>query len=84
MPIEWMVEEESPIGSTIGTVKDRLAILNNASQWLDRTRFKLDYRSETQAFLLDAKTGMFTGDWVGSIHETFVSRRPDVQCETGL
>jgi hypothetical protein len=57
MPIEWMMEEESPVGTMLGTVKDRLAILNNASQWLDRIRFKVDSRSQTQAFLLDPNTG---------------------------
>ena len=57
MPIEWMMEEESSVGTMIGTVKDRLAILNNASQWLDRIRFKVDSRSQTQAFLLNPNTG---------------------------
>ncbi|CAF1569954.1 unnamed protein product [Rotaria sordida] len=29
IPIEWMIEEESPIGTIIGTVKEILLLINN-------------------------------------------------------
>ena len=41
MPIEWMIEEESPIGTRIGKVKDTLLLINNFSQLIDQISFEI-------------------------------------------
>ena len=58
MPIEWMIEEESPIGTRIGNLKEVLLSINNNSQIVDRVRMQLNINNDTQAFHFNASTGL--------------------------
>jgi len=60
MPIEWMIQEESPIGTIIGTVKDTLLLINNSSELIDQLSFKLN--NDAQSFLLNSQTGLITSN----------------------
>jgi hypothetical protein len=58
MPIQWMIEEESPIGTIIGTIKDILLLINNSSKLIDQIHFKLNHnKPDAQSFLLNSQTG---------------------------
>jgi hypothetical protein len=61
MSIVWTVQEELPLGTTIGTVKDILFKLNdNRSQFMDKIHIKFDYQNvDAYAFLVNSTTGMF-------------------------
>ncbi len=56
MPIQWIIEEESPIGTVIGTVKETLLLINNSSQLIDQLSFQLN--NDGQSFLLNSQTGL--------------------------
>ncbi|CAF3103625.1 unnamed protein product, partial [Rotaria sp. Silwood2] len=57
IPIEWTIEEESPIGTIIGTVKDILLLINNSSQLIDNIYMKLNNtNNDAQSFLLNSQT----------------------------
>jgi hypothetical protein len=59
MPIQWMIEEESPIGTIIGTVKETLLLINNSSQLIDKISLKLNNENnDAQSFLLNSQTGL--------------------------
>lgn len=58
MPIEWIIEEESPVGTRIGNVKDILLMINNNSQLIDRIQMKFDTSNDTQSFHLNSSTGL--------------------------
>lgn len=58
MPIEWMIEEESPIGTRIGNVKDILLMVNNNSQLIDQIHMKFINNNDTQSFHLNSSTGL--------------------------
>lgn len=61
MPIQWMIEEERPIGTSIGTVKEILLFINNSSQLIDQLSFKItDLNRDAQSFLLNSQTGVIT------------------------
>jgi hypothetical protein len=63
MPIQWMIEEESPIGTIIGTVKETLLLINNSSQLIDKISLKLNNQNnDGQAFLLNSQTGIITSN----------------------
>ena len=63
MPIHWMIEEESPIGTIIGTVKETLSLINNSSQLIDQLFFKLSNQNvDAQSFLLNSQTGLLTSN----------------------
>ena len=58
MPIQWAVEEESPLGTIIGTVTETLSIINNSSHLMQQLQYKLNHtQTDSQAFLLNSKTG---------------------------
>jgi hypothetical protein len=58
MQIEWTIEEESPIGSTIGNIKEILLIINNNSQLLERIHMKLNDNKDSQSFHFNSSTGL--------------------------
>ncbi|CAF1436676.1 unnamed protein product, partial [Adineta ricciae] len=65
IPIQWMIKEESPIGTIIGTVKETLlSINNNSSELIDRLQFKVNptTNSDAQSFLLNSQTGLLTSN----------------------
>ena len=63
MPIQWMIEEERPIGTSIGTVKEILLFINNSSQLIDQLSFKItDLNQDAQSFLLNSQTGVITSN----------------------
>lgn len=63
MPIEWLIEEERPIGTSIGTVKEILFLINNSSQLIDQLSFKItDVNRDAQSFLLHSQTGVITSN----------------------
>ena len=63
MPIQWMIEEERPLGTSIGTVKEILALINNSSQLLDQLSFKFNHpNNDAQSFLLNSQTGLITSN----------------------
>jgi len=63
MPIQWMIEEESPIGTIIGTVKETLLLINNFSELIDKISLKLNNQNiDAQSFLLNSQTGTITSN----------------------
>ncbi|CAF5140793.1 unnamed protein product, partial [Rotaria sp. Silwood1] len=58
MPIEWMIEEESPIGTKIGNIKEILFMINNNSQLIEKIQMKLNNNIDTQTFHLNSSTGI--------------------------
>ncbi|CAF3768749.1 unnamed protein product [Rotaria sordida] len=63
IPIEWMIEEESPIGTIIGTVKEILLLINNSSQLIDKIHMELNHTNDdAQSFLLNSQTGIITSN----------------------
>ncbi|CAF3290402.1 unnamed protein product [Rotaria socialis] len=61
--IEWTVEEESPIGTIVGTVKEILLSINNSSELIDKIHMKFNNTyNDAQAFLLNSQTGMITSN----------------------
>lgn len=55
MPIEWMIKEESPIGTKIGNIKEILLEMNNNnSQLIDQ----LNMNNDSPLFHLNASTGL--------------------------
>lgn len=60
MPIEWTIEEESPIGTTIGNIIETLLLLNNNSQLIERIKMKLSNEPDAQYFHFNTSTGALT------------------------
>ncbi|CAF4759917.1 unnamed protein product, partial [Rotaria sp. Silwood2] len=59
IPIEWMIEEESPIGTKIGNIKETLLIINNNSQLIEQIKMILINNNDAQAFHFNSSTGIF-------------------------
>ena len=58
-----MIEEESPIGTSIGNIKDTLLIINNNfSQLIERINIKLIHNHDTQAFMFNSSTGSLSSN----------------------
>jgi hypothetical protein len=53
-----MIEEESPIGTPIGNIKDILSMINNNSQLMNRIEMKFTNNNDTQVFHLNSSTGL--------------------------
>ncbi|CAF3595684.1 unnamed protein product [Adineta steineri] len=63
IPIQWMINEESPIGTIIGTVKETLLTINNSSELINHLQFKLNISyNDAQFFLLNSRTGVITSN----------------------
>ncbi|CAF1579479.1 unnamed protein product, partial [Adineta steineri] len=63
VPIQWMINEESPIGTIIGTVKETLLTINNSSELINHLQFKLNINyNDAQFFLLNSRTGVITSN----------------------
>ncbi|UJR27505.1 hypothetical protein I4U23_008789 [Adineta vaga] len=64
IPIRWMIKEESPIGTILGTVKDTLLSINNSSKLIDQLQFKLTTMNnpDAQSFLLNSQIGLITSN----------------------
>ena len=61
MPIEWTIEEESPIGTILGTVRDRIVLVNNSTDLINRINYKFSTENlDNQLFLLNTQTGLIT------------------------
>ncbi|CAF5213606.1 unnamed protein product, partial [Rotaria magnacalcarata] len=60
MPIEWMIEEESPIDTEIGSIKDVLLMINNNSHLVELINMQLIGNSDTQLFHFNSSTGLLT------------------------
>lgn len=55
-----MIEEESPIGTIIGTAKEILSSINNSSELIDKIHMKLNETYiDSQSFLLASQSGSF-------------------------
>ncbi|CAF4189894.1 unnamed protein product, partial [Rotaria sordida] len=63
MPIEWMIEEESPIGTKIGNIKEILLMINNNSELIEQIKMKLNNNNnnnnDVKAFHFNSSTGIF-------------------------
>lgn len=58
MPIRWTIDEELPIGSVLGSVKQALSMINTDFKWMDSIDVKFVESNDTARFLLDSKTGL--------------------------
>ncbi|CAF4431469.1 unnamed protein product, partial [Adineta steineri] len=58
-----MINEESPIGTIIGTVRETLLTINNSSELINHLQFKLNISyNDAQFFLLNSRTGVITSN----------------------
>ncbi|CAF4209762.1 unnamed protein product, partial [Rotaria sordida] len=64
IPIEWMIEEESPIGTKIGNIKEILLMINNNSELIEQIKMKLNNNNnnnndDVKVFHFNSSTGIF-------------------------
>jgi hypothetical protein len=58
MPIRWTIDEELPIGSLVGSVKEVLSMINTDFKQMNSIHVKLVQSNDTAWFLLDSRTGL--------------------------